>query len=476
MPTRRARRLAPASLRRTTVGTVLPEVLEFTAGADRVLDLALVEADCIGTAAHVTMLSRLRGMRPVLTPRECRRVIRELVGVMERSRDGRFPITVDDQDVHLAVERHLTVRLGNLGKKVHTARSRNDQVATDLRLFAKEQLLGCLSEGAALAGVLVAWGRRHARVPMVGRTHMQPAMPSSVGLWATAAAENLFEDLEWLSSAYRINDRSPLGFAASYGVPLPIDRALTARLLGFRAPVHNVLAASNARGTLEFMILSGLAAVMLTLSRYAGDLALFTMPEFGYFELPPGFGTGSSIMPQKRNPDELELIRARAARVVAAAGTAAEIARGLPGGYNRDLQEIKPLLMEGFATARSSLRILAPLAAGLQARREALRRGFTPDVFATDRALALVADGVPFRDAYHHVKEHLDELRREDPGAAVRRKRHLGAPAGVDYAALAARARGWGRFAQAEWRRHCRCASRLLGASYPLRGSDRWVA
>ena len=454
---------------RTTVGAVRPDVLEFTAGADRYLDMALVEADCIGTAAHVTMLSRMPLRPAIIGERDRRRVIRELVAVMQAARAGAFRITLDDQDVHLAVERHLTARLGGLGKKVHTARSRNDQVAVDLRLFAKEQLLGVLSEGAWLADTLLRWGRRHARVPMVGRTHMQPAMPSSVGLWASAHAESLLEDLEGLEAAYRLNDRCPLGSAASYGVPLPIDRKLTARLLGFSAPVHNVLYANNARGKMEYVILAALGTVMLSLSRYAADLTLFTMPEFGYFALPEGFSTGSSIMPQKNNPDVLELIRARAAKVLALAATAAEISRGLPSGYHRDLQEIKGLLMEGVAVTRSSLRILAPLAGGLGVRPDALRRGFTPAVFATDRALDLVVRGVPFRDAYQWVKEHLDELGRMDPDAAVARKRHLGAPAGVDYAALRARARAWNRFARREWARHTGTVSRLLGVRYPLR-------
>ena len=452
---------------RTTVGDIDSDVLAFTVGDDPVLDLALVDADCIGSAAHVTMLAKMPGRARVISAGERARVVRELGRIMERARRGEFAITLADQDVHLAVERALTDKLGNLGKRVHTARSRNDQVAVDLRLYAREQLLADMEAAAVLAGDLLRFGRRHATVPMVGRTHMQPAMPSSVGLWAAAHAESLLDDLVLLRSAYAINNRCPLGSAASYGVPLPIDRRLTSRLLGFAEPVHTVLYANNARGKLESAILAALGQVMLSLARLAGDLMLFTMPEFGYFALPADCCTGSSIMPQKRNPDLLELIRSRAARVLSNAACVAEITRGLPGGYNRDLQDTKGPFLEGMRITQASLRVLAPMVRGLGVNRSALVRGFTPDVFATDRALELVAGGMPFRDAYHYVKQHLNELRAVDPQKAVRRKTHLGAPAGVDYALLLRRARSAGAAALRERRACHRRISALLGVPYP---------
>ncbi len=452
---------------RTLVGTIDAEVLAYTAGKDAVLDLALVEADCIGSAAHVTMLARLELQPRLFSPAERAAVIRELVGVLKLARAGKFVITTEDQDVHLAVERRLTERLGDLGKRIHTARSRNDQVAVDLRLFAKEQLLETFAESAALATALLRFARRHVLLPMVGRTHLQPAMPSSVGVWASAHAESLLDDLRLLDAVYAVNDQCPLGSAAGYGVPLDIDRALTARLLGFRAPHHNVLYASNARGKCEAMILSALAHLMLSLSRLAEDLILYSMPEFGYFTLPAAFCTGSSIMPQKHNPDVLELVRARAARVQGDAVTAAGILKGLPGGYNRDLQEMKEPFMNGLAVTRASLRILARLLDGVGADRAALLRGFTPDVFAADRALELVAGGMPFRDAYNHVRDHLAELQAVDPVAAIARKRHLGAPAGLDLDALQARVKATISFVRQERRRYNACLSRLLGVGYP---------
>ena len=417
----------------TTVGRIQEDVLAFTAGRDVELDQALVEVDCLGTSAHVQMLAGMPIEPPILTEDEARAVQAELRVIVNEARAGNFQITLADQDVHLAVERRLTEKLGEVGKKVHTARSRNDQVAVDLRLYARAELTGVQREVAALARALVAFGRCHSLVPMVGRTHMQPAMPSSVGLWATAHAESLLDDAQWVEQAYTLNNQCPLGSAASYGVPLPIDREQVSRLLGFARPLHNVLYANNARGKNESQILTALSQVMLSLSRLAQDLILFSMPEFGYFDLPAAYCTGSSIMPQKRNPDVLELIRAKASRVAGCAAMVYDIVKNAPSGYNRDLQEAKEPFMEGVQTVRASLRIMALIVDGLSINVAALQAGFTPDVFATDRALELVGQGMAFRDAYHHVKAHLDELEQLDPATVVARKTHLGAPAGLDF-------------------------------------------
>lgn len=437
--------------RETTVGAVDADVLAYTAGRDRVLDLALVEADCMGTAAHVTMLSEMPGAGVGISPADAAAVRKALRGLWEEGREGRFEITAEDQDVHLAIERRLTASLGDLGKRVHTCRSRNDQVAVDLRLWARAKLAETLEAAGAACGALVAFGKKHRAVPMAGRTHLQPAMPSSVGLWATATAESLADDAELLQAVAKLNNRCPLGSAASYGVPLPIDRRRTSELLGFERPVHNVLYANQSRGKLEAAILGALGQTMLTLSRLAEDLVLFSMPEFGYFTLPAAYTTGSSIMPQKRNPDVFELMRAKAAKVMSEGQFAMEVVRAMPAGYNRDLQEIKGPFMDGFAETLASLKILPGTLAGLEVHEDALRAGFGPGVYATDRALELVAEGMPFRDAYREVKAHLDELGRRDPDAAVAAKTHLGAPAGLDWAELEARAAAVGE-AGRSWR------------------------
>ena len=372
-----------------------------------------------------------------------------------------------DQDVHLAVERELTASLGELGKKIHTGRSRNDQIALDLRLFAKQELQELIEEVAVLADVLLSLARKHVAVPMVGRTHMQKAMPSSVGLWATSFAEGLLDDTILLITAYELNDQNPLGSAASYGVPLPIDRDLVTRLLGFSRTTHSVLHAGNARGKNESIILQAAGQVMVTLSRIAQDLMLFTMPEFGYFTLPPEYGTGSSIMPQKNNPDVLELLRARAAKVLGQGGMVLDMIKAAPSGYNRDLQEVKEPFLDGLAVTRASVRILAPILKGMKINRAALEAGFTPEVFATDRALELVGEGMPFRDAYQYVKTHLDELKQEDPYRAIARKQHVGATAGLDFDALKGRIAEVHGFARDERKSYQKAVSNLLNVSYP---------
>jgi argininosuccinate lyase len=452
---------------RTIVGEIEDDVLHFTAGRDPELDLRLAEWDCIGTAAHVTMLSRMAVTPPVLSADEATRIRQALAAILRRIGSGAFRISRRDQDVHLAIERFLTRKLGDTGKKVHTGRSRNDQVALDLRLFAKANILDAMEECAALADGLLGLAAKHRTVPMVGRTHLQPAMPSSVGLWAAAYAESLLDDCMLLRAVYDLNNRCPLGAAAGYGVALPIDRALTARLLGFAGPVHNVLHAINARGKIEAAILSALGQVMLTLSRLAEDLVLFSMPEFDYFRLPAAVCTGSSIMPQKKNPDVLELIRAKAVSVNGMAGTAAGIVCRLPGGYQRDLQETKGVFLDGMRETRASLRIMARMLGRIWVNRKALLAGFTPEVFAADRAMKLVAAGTPFRDAYCEIKTQLNTLEADGAEAAVSAKRHLGAGGALKLGVLRTHAARVHDYAVRERKSFHQAIGKLIGQRYP---------
>ncbi|MEI6971363.1 MAG: argininosuccinate lyase [bacterium] len=448
----------------TTVGDVDSEILSFTVGKDTEYDLLLVEADCVGTAAHVTMLSKMPCRPPLITGAERAKVIAELVKIINEARRGTFRITTSDQDVHMAVERRLTKRLGAIGRKIHTCRSRNDQVAVDLRLYGRTQLTACADEAVTLALVLVDFAFRNRHVPMVGRTHMQPAMPSSVGLWASAYAESLLDDASLLMSIYEQNDRCPLGSAAGYGVPLQIDRQLTASLLGFSGPVHNVLHAGNTRGKMESLVLSGCGQVMLSLSRLAQDLILFSMPEFGYFGLPAEYCTGSSIMPQKNNPDVLELVRARAASVLSCGHCVSEIVRALPSGYNRDLQETKGPFIDGVLSTLSSLRAMGRIMNGVTVDERRLTAAFTPAVHAADRALEMAAAGMPFRDAYRFVKEHLGDLAGIDAAKAVAARKHLGAPGGLDFKAMKSRCSSIGKTIESRRQTADRAISSLLRA------------
>ncbi len=421
---------------KTITGDVDPDVLDYTVGDDPVLDMDLVRWDCLGTAAHVTMLSEMPVTPPVVTQEEAARVRAALADVVA---DRFFVVREQDQDVHMAVETRLTETLGDLGKKIHTGRSRNDQVAVDVRLHIKDQLLGLEGELADLAAALVDFGKVHDRVPMVGRTHLQPAMPSSVGVWATGHAEMILDQTANLEAAYTLNDACPLGSAAGYGVPLPLDRQRTSDLLGFARPLHNVFGASMGRGEDEAALLSALAQLMAVLSRLAEDMILFSMPEFGYFSLPRAYCTGSSIMPQKYNPDVLELVRSKTAQVLGLATAALSMLHAMPGGYNRDLQDCKGLYMKGLSITRTTLRILAKFVRGLGVDEAKLRAGFIPGVFATDVALRKVAAGTPWREAYHQVRDNLEALATEDPDAAVAAKTHAGATAGLDYALYAGR-------------------------------------
>ena len=434
-----------------TDSTVDPDVLEYTVGDDPVLDLALAKWDCMGTAAHVTMLSEMKGLkRPVVTKAEAAMVRRELGRIVKLSERGKFEIRVDDQDVHMAVERMLTERLGDLGKKIHTGRSRNDQVAVDVRLHMKDAILRMEAETVELASALAAFGAKSGAVPLVGRTHLQPAMPSTVEMWATGHAEMILDQLENLEAAYRLADLNPLGSAAGYGVPLPLNRARTTALLGFSRTIHNCFGASMARGECEAALLSALAQLMAVLSRLSEDLILFSMPEFAYFKLPRAYCTGSSIMPQKFNPDVLELVRSKAAQVLGLQTASLSLLHAMPGGYNRDLQDCKWLYMKGLSITRTTLRMLAKVVKGVKVDAKACRAAFAPGVFATDVALTRCATSSP-----RYTTESPPRSRRSTPPTQSPRR-----PTKARRAALTARSTPAGAVRRSRAHRrgltHCR--------------------
>jgi argininosuccinate lyase len=395
---------------------------EYTVGEDPLLDLDLVNADCVASIAHAAMLESIG----ILTAGELQDLRRELIEILRLNQEGQFAIRVDEEDCHTAIENRLVERLGEAGKKIHTGRSRNDQVIAALRLHARSALLAIESSCLDLVRTLIRFAGTHAGVPMPGRTHMQIAMPSSVGLWAGAFAEELLDDVVLLSGVWELNNLSPLGSAASYGVPLPLNREMVARLLGFRGVQNNVLYVNNSRGKFESVILDAVEQLMLTLSKLAQDVILFSMPEFRYFTLPQELCGGSSIMPQKRNPGMLELMRAKASTVGACSIQIKGIIRSLPSGYNRDFQETKGPFLRGLGVGLSSVRVADRVMQCLGVNKEALLAGFIPEIYATDRALELVASGVPFRDAYRRVAADLANLESMDPHEAIRKKTHTG--------------------------------------------------
>ena len=412
------------------------EIERFTVGEDHLLDRALVRADCLGSMAHATMLASIG----ILSEAERDGLLAGLRAVLADFEAGTFAIRPDQEDVHTAVEEVLTERLGDLGKKLHTGRSRNDQVLVDLRLWGKGQLHGLAGRTVALVRALAAFARKHEFVPMPGRTHTQLAMPSSLGLWAGAWAEALLDDLELVKAAHTLTDQSPLGSGAAYGSALPLDRQMVARLLGFAKVQNNVLYCANSRGKAELATLAACVQVMTDLSRLAGDLIWTSTPEFGYFRIPKELCTGSSMMPQKRNPCGLELVRAKAAAVAGCEMQVAGVLRALPSGYNRDVQETKGPFMRGVEATAGSLAVMRLSVEKLEVVEENLRRGFIPEIFATDRALELVAEGTPFRDAYRHVGTHLEELKARDAVENLKSKTLQGGPGNLGLDQVTARA------------------------------------
>ena len=413
-----------------------PEIERFTVGEDHVLDLALVRADCLGSAAHATMLAEVG----LLSAEERDALLGGLKAVVAEFEKGTQAIRPEQEDVHTAVEECLTDRLGDVGKKLHTGRSRNDQVLLDLRLYGKARLHELAGRVVTLVRALHALAEAHEFVPMPGRTHMQVAMPSSLGLWAAAHAEALLDDLELVKAAHTVTDQSPLGSGAAYGSALPIDRQRVADLLGFAKVQNNVLYCANSRGKAQLAVAGACVQVMLDLAKMATDLIIGSMPEFGYFRIPKELCTGSSMMPQKRNPCGLELVRAKAAAVTAHEQAIAGILRALPSGYNRDFQETKGPFMRAVAATLGSLSVMCLTVEKLEVVEENLRKGFIPEIYATDRALELVREGRPFRDAYREVAAHLADLAGRDPVENLKSKTLQGAPGNLGLADVAKRA------------------------------------
>lgn len=396
--------------------TVNPQIERFEAAQNSILDSRLIRHDVWGSLAHIAMLQHIG----ILTPDEHQTLHNALCDILELEQRGEFLIRPADEDVHTSIENFLATEAGAAGKKIHTARSRNDQVLVDLRLYGKEQLHSIGLKLITLINTLLHFASAHQDIPMPGYTHMQRAMLSSVGLWASAFAESLLDDEQLLSAAYLLNDQSPLGSAAGYGVPLPIDRQLTSDLLGFSKVQHNVIYVQNSRGKIEAAIVQTLAQIMLDLSKFAQDVLLFSTVEYAFFQLPQELCTGSSIMPQKRNLGVMELVRARTQTMLALQQQILGIVSGLPSGYNMDYQETKRPFMEALDLVQESLDVCTLVAANISVNTEQLIAACTFELFATDRAYELAqANNLPFRDAYRivgaEVTAQLDRQNHQTP-------------------------------------------------------------
>lgn len=404
-------------------GEALDALIEsFTVGEDYLLDDNLVGADVLGSIAHARVLHKAG----LLDKGELSTLEGFLGKIITLHQQGEFPITLKDEDCHTAIENYLTKAVGEAGKKIHTGRSRNDQVQTALRLWMREFVLTLLGEVTGLIETLFTFAQQHADVPMAGRTHMQLAMPSSVGLWGASFGEELLDEAHLLFNLIQLLNQSPLGSAASYGTPLPLDREYGAHQMGFNRVQNNVLYANNSRGKFEAIVVDACDYITLTLSKLAQDLLLFTLPEIGYFSLPAELCTGSSIMPQKKNPDALELIRSRSGLVSATSLQIKSVIRSLPSGYNRDFQETKAPLFSASKATLLSVRVMALTIAKLGVNREALLKGFSREIFATDEVLKRVVKGDSFREIYLEVGKNLNQVGEWDPVNMIKERTSVG--------------------------------------------------
>jgi len=392
----------------------------FSAGIE--WDNALVYYDVLGSIAHGKMLEKIG----IITKDEFKKIKKYLVKIIYLHKNNQFKISQEDEDVHTKVENYLTEKLGNLGKKIHTGRSRNDQVLVDLRLYSKEKIIDLATTINQLIMVFIEFAKKYEFTPMPGYTHMQKAMPSSVGMWAGSFAEQLSDQLESLKAVYKINDQSPLGSGAAYGVSLPIDRELTTKLLGFSKVQNNSLYCQASRVTIQLSITQLLVQIMLCASRFAQDLLLFTTSEFNFFEVDEEICTGSSIMPQKKNLDLMELVRAKTHAVITKEQLMATILTNLPSGYNADFGETKGPFMEALNITKQTLKALDITLKLIKPNKKNLSKACTPEIYATHFAYKLVTKGIPFREAYLTIKEDLDKLSAPDPVQFLKSSNHSG--------------------------------------------------
>jgi argininosuccinate lyase len=379
-------------------------IMEFMAGEDVILDRELFPYDIRATAAHVRGLERI-GM---LSPAESATLCDLLEQLQQAFSEGSFVLDQRFEDGHSAIEMFLTEKAGSIGAKVHTGRSRNDQVAVATRLYLKASLESLASLDGQIARACLARAEQHAIVPMPGYTHLQRAVPSSIGLWMGGFAEAFTDNLFFATAVLELIDCSPLGTAAGYGVNLPLDRDGVAAELGFSRIQVNPMAAQNSRGKFEVMALQAAVHAMQDVRRLAWDLSLFTTSEFGFVKLPSSYTTGSSIMPNKSNPDVVELLRGKVATIEAAIVEVQSLL-SLPSGYQRDLQLTKAPLLRGISAALQALSVVPPLVQGMEFFEEKMRQAISADMFATDIALAATLKGVPFRDAYLDAKKSMDQ-------------------------------------------------------------------
>jgi argininosuccinate lyase len=378
-----------------------PAIIEFTAGRDRKTDLALTKWDIIGSMAHVIMLYDVK----LIDETEKNDLLKALHSLFVWDEEGTLKIEKDVEDIHSQIEKEMASILGTTGKKIHTGRSRNDQVLVDIRLYTREEIDILAQLMSMLFNKFQSLSNQYKEVLLPGYTHMQPAMVSSFGLWFGAYAECLADDLQMLYSARILNNRSPLGTAAGFGTTLPLNRKLTSELLEFDDLLYNSAYASLSRGKVELSVASALASLAQTLSRFSMDICLYMSAEYRFIDFPDEYVTGSSIMPQKRNPDVFELIRGRTNLIQTLPNEITMLTSNLPSGYNRDLQLLKQVIFDAFEDLKECIEIMLLMLNNIKIRKNITENGLYNSIFSTEEVNRLVKEGIPFRDAYKAVGE-----------------------------------------------------------------------
>ncbi len=375
------------------------KIEKFTVGRDREMDLYLAKYDVLGSMAHIRMLQSIG----LLDKEELDDLLSELKNIYNLADEGKFTIEDGVEDVHSQVELMLTRKLGDVGKKIHSGRSRNDQVLVDLKLFTRAEIEKIVYSVSELFDVLIAQSNKYKNVLMPGYTHLQVAMPSSFGLWFGAYAESLADDLQLLLSAWKITNRNPLGSAAGYGSSFPLNRQMTTDLLGFDTMNYNVVYAQMGRGKMERVVATALASVAATLAKLAFDACMFTSQNFGFVKLSDEFTTGSSIMPHKKNPDVFELTRSKCNKIQSIPQQITLMTNNLPSGYFRDLQLIKEVFIPAFEELQDCLEMTAMMMDRIVVNTEILQDTRYDYIFSVEEVNRLVLSGVAFRDAYKQV-------------------------------------------------------------------------
>ena len=375
------------------------EIEKFTVGRDREMDLYLAKYDVLGSMAHITMLQSI----DLLTADELKALLKELKEIYRQAEKGEFVIEEGVEDVHSQVEMLLTRKLGDIGKKIHSGRSRNDQVLVDLKLFIRDQIKEIAGLVKNLFDELITQSERYKNVLMPGYTHLQVAMPSSFGLWFGAYAEGLVDDMQYLQAAWKITNRNPLGSAAGYGSSFPLNRQMTTDLLGFDSMDYNVVYAQMGRGKTERNVAFSMASIAGTLAKLAFDACMFNSQNFGFVKLPADCTTGSSIMPHKKNPDVFELTRAKCNKLQSLPVTVTMIMNNLPVGYFRDLQIIKEVFLPAFDELKDCLQMAAYIINKMEVNEHILDNPIYDPMFSVEEVNRLAREGMPFRDAYKKV-------------------------------------------------------------------------